>query len=213
MHDRTCSIHGCESRPHARGWCTKHYQRWLSHGDPKKTLVATSDINRLERVLAHTVADGTCLRWQGAVLKASGYARVVVDGKPLQAHRYVHEMAIGPIPEGHEVDHVKARGCKHRDCINPDHLEAVTHAENIYRTDNPLSLNARKTHCLEGHLLAGGNLVPDKDGRRVCRECRMGYRRARFDCEWCGKNLSKPNAAAHRKRCPEAPSSEIGVAQ
>lgn len=31
---RTCSIEGCEGTHSARGWCNRHYQRWLRWGDP-----------------------------------------------------------------------------------------------------------------------------------------------------------------------------------
>ncbi|MCW5951966.1 MAG: HNH endonuclease [Propionibacteriaceae bacterium] len=34
MAQTICSIDGCDSRARARGWCTKHYQRWQDHGDP-----------------------------------------------------------------------------------------------------------------------------------------------------------------------------------
>lgn len=30
----TCSIEGCERPAKTRGWCQKHYVRWLAHGDP-----------------------------------------------------------------------------------------------------------------------------------------------------------------------------------
>ena len=51
------------------------------------------------------------------------------------AHRYVYELFRGPIPDGHVLDHVKKKGCKHRDCVNPDHLEPVTQQENTLRGD------------------------------------------------------------------------------
>lgn len=47
MSDRTCTIESCGGRIQARGWCSKHYDRWRKHGDPTKT------VNR-----AHT--DGPC---------------------------------------------------------------------------------------------------------------------------------------------------------
>ena len=31
---RTCSIDGCSNQHKAKGWCNKHYQRALKHGDP-----------------------------------------------------------------------------------------------------------------------------------------------------------------------------------
>lgn len=34
MTDRTCSVNGCGKRQVARGWCSGHYQRWRTHGDP-----------------------------------------------------------------------------------------------------------------------------------------------------------------------------------
>lgn len=34
MTKRRCSIDGCDRPLVARGWCTRHYQRWSSSGDP-----------------------------------------------------------------------------------------------------------------------------------------------------------------------------------
>jgi hypothetical protein len=45
------------------------------------------------------------------------------------AHRIAYEDAKGEIPEGYTIDHL----CRVRNCINPEHLEAVTLAENIRR--------------------------------------------------------------------------------
>lgn len=33
-----CSIDGCSSPVYGRGWCAKHYARWLRHGDPAVAL-------------------------------------------------------------------------------------------------------------------------------------------------------------------------------
>jgi HNH endonuclease len=45
------------------------------------------------------------------------------------AQRVYYEERFGPVPVGTELDHL----CRVRACINPDHLEPVTHAENCRR--------------------------------------------------------------------------------
>lgn len=71
---------------------------------------------------------GVCWRWTGA-LDPDGYGQVSVAGKTKQAHFASWEAVNGPVPEGHELDHL----CRVRCCVNPDHLEAVTHSENVRR--------------------------------------------------------------------------------
>lgn len=48
---------------------------------------------------------------------------------PGPAHRIMYEHFSGPVPEGLELDHL----CRNPSCVNPDHLEAVTHQENVRR--------------------------------------------------------------------------------
>jgi hypothetical protein len=45
------------------------------------------------------------------------------------AHRLFYEERYGPIPEGHQLDHL----CRQPACVNPAHLEPVTQTENIRR--------------------------------------------------------------------------------
>lgn len=49
------------------------------------------------------------------------------------AHRVVYENLVGPIADGLEVDHL----CENPTCINPEHMELVTHKENSRRTYRP----------------------------------------------------------------------------
>lgn len=66
-----------------------------------------------------------------------------IDGTLTLMHIWAYKNFVGPVPEGHELDHVChtkdpscAGGidCPHRRCVNPAHLEPVTHAENMLRT-------------------------------------------------------------------------------
>lgn len=131
----------------------------------------------LSRLLARTKRDKRtgCLRWQGAK-NLNGYGRVCIGGKVLLVHRVVCALAHGPIPDGHVVDHVHARGCRHVDCINPDHLEAVTTLENALRSSHPKMVVHVTGVCARGHRIAGENAKPDGDGRTRCRKCHTDKR-------------------------------------
>jgi len=63
-----------------------------------------------------------------------------------------------------EIDHVYERGCRYRDCLEPTHLEAVTHQENTAR------FKRRITHCPKGHEYTPENTYMYR-GKRNCREC------------------------------------------
>lgn len=51
------------------------------------------------------------------------------NGKRVRAHRVYYERKYGPIPHGLEPDHL----CGIKACVNPDHIEPVTHTENVRR--------------------------------------------------------------------------------
>ena len=109
-------------------------------------------------------ATADCIIWSGAV-NANGYGRV---GSPLHgqtlAHRLAYMEAKGPIPEGLSIDHL----CRVKLCVNPDHLEAVTFAENTRRG---IAARSPRTHCRRGHEFTPDNTKIGSDGYRTCRTC------------------------------------------
>lgn len=84
----------------------------------------------------------TCWLWTGCI--QFGYGIFHFNGKAGKAHRYSYILHFGSIPEGTEIDHVKAWGCTNKHCVNPAHLEAVTHKVNLSRRFVPKKYKPRK---------------------------------------------------------------------
>lgn len=85
-----------------------------------------------------------CWHWAGAVVSNQRYPHQKYgfhstylgreNGRTLRkgtaAHKFAYETLVGPVPQGLEIDHL----CENKLCVNPEHLEAVTHQENVIRT-------------------------------------------------------------------------------
>jgi hypothetical protein len=137
-------------------------------------------LHPLDRFFHRVEITDTCWLWRGATTQA-GYGTFTVkypDGRI--AHRYAYEQLVGPIPDGLVLDHL----CRTRACVNPDHLEPVTHAENMRRSplvgQHLADAQRAKTHCLNGHPYAGKNLRVHK-GRRYCRACQKANAQAFYE--------------------------------
>lgn len=120
--------------------------------------------------------DSGCWEWQASCLPR-GYGRFGLDGVMVLAHRYSYELAVGPIPDGLQIDHL----CSNPRCVRPSHLEAVTARVNLLRGDTIVARAAAATHCPQGHPYAGDNLVVEKTGKRKCRACRKARDRRRYE--------------------------------
>ncbi|MEE9149964.1 MAG: HNH endonuclease signature motif containing protein [Candidatus Tectomicrobia bacterium] len=107
-----------------------------------------------------------CWVWTGHLRR--GYGTLMRNGEDGYAHRFAYESLVGPIPEGLTIDHL----CRNRACVNPAHMEPVTHRVNILRGEGLCAKNARKTHCKHGHPLTVENVYLFR-GSRCCRECQQ----------------------------------------
>ena len=125
--------------------------------------------SELERLVDLTVLGpthlelGTCWLFTGTT---TPYGRIA-KAQDSYTHRLGWKLLRGPIPEDKELHH----RCGVYACWNPDHLQLVTHAENLaYR---------RKTHCKRGHPLSGANLrIDPRTDARSCRQCSAEHQRA-----------------------------------
>jgi hypothetical protein len=98
-------------------------------GEPLRYLPGHHTRRRTPYLRFWTGHTSDCWIWLGG-RNRKGYG-VTADrrGGCALAHRVYYEEAKGPIPEGLQIDHL----CCLPACVNPDHLEAVTPAQNVRR--------------------------------------------------------------------------------
>lgn len=114
-----------------------------------------------------------CWLWLGYVDRA-GYGQVRDGRVARSAHVVVYERIVGR-HDSEDLDH----RCRVRCCVNPAHLEPVTHRENMRRGSGFAGINARKTHCLRGHAFTPENTRSRDNGNRSCRACESVRRQFR----------------------------------
>ena len=128
---------------------------------------------------------GPCWEWLGCKTPR-GYGQYFPPRSRGYAHRFSYEFYNGSIPIGLEPDHL----CRWTSCVNPAHIEPVTHSENMrrsarYHLYRPIPYSAEKTHCPKGHPYDSVNTYyrperkgrPGKPGGRGCKTCRKEAQR------------------------------------
>lgn len=130
-------------------------------------------------------APDECWPWRRAIAN-TGYGTFHWDARgPISAHVAAWLLVGRPKPpRGFTLDHT----CRHRWCVNPNHLQVVTRGQNVLLGEGFAARNARKTHCKRGHPFDGTNTLhiryltgphAGQAGRR-CRTCVNAAARARY---------------------------------
>lgn len=124
-----------------------------------------------ERIGARIVpGDNGCTEWIGS--HDRGYSKFSIrSGVSVWVHRWTWEQANGPVPDGLELDHL----CRNRGCVNPEHIEAVTHEVNTQR-GKFLEHGSSAEFCKNGHPRTPENRVGRKERRGVSGECKVCHR-------------------------------------
>jgi len=166
MEQGTCSTPGCGRPVRARGMCRADYQRWHRAGGaigyPPVDVRFWSKVNKNGPVQSHAPHLGNCWLWTGG-LHATGYGhfRAVSREPMVSSHQWAYRSMNGPVPDGLELDHL----CRVRACVRPEHLEPVTHAENMARS------RELTTHCPWGHEWTTETTRYNRKGYRYCHAC------------------------------------------
>lgn len=141
MTNTTCSVDDCMNPKRSRGFCVKHYERFMRHGDPTVThrYRAGDHMARFRSKVAE-MPNG-CHEWQAG--KLGKYGSFTVDGGAKVATRWLWEQVHGPIPEGIQVRHK----CDNPPCVNIEHLELGTQLDNSRdMVERGRSLVGERTH-------------------------------------------------------------------
>lgn len=117
-----------------------------------------------EAIKSRIVMGEGCWLWLGPH-NDQGYSHFYLDRKHLRmAHRVIMEFLNGgPFAKGIDIDHL----CRNTGCVNPSHLEPVTHRENIRR-----GKAATKMACKYGHGWHDPKNIFLVRGIRRCAVCR-----------------------------------------
>lgn len=186
---------------------TVFYPKRPSHKFCRKACKWSPALVRAEFMTHVRVLENGCWEWQGEVVPR-GYGRFCFASIREMAHRYSYRTFKGEIPAEMTVDHechnralatcAGGCSCRHRRCVNPDHLCLETQTDNKRKGHGPWKgiANARakrlsKTTCPHGHQFTELNtLIRKSDGARRCLECE------RLSCL---RRRGKPEAPRSRK--------------
>lgn len=142
---------------------------------PLKTTLSQKQQDRFWRRVVKPEDPNGCWTFLGKDVCQKGYSRIALtppgvgERYHMQAHRVAYELTHGPIPEGLVLDHL----CRNRGCVNPAHLEPVTHRTNVLRGESNAAKRARQQLCSRGHDLSDpAHGLVQANGCRRCLTCK-----------------------------------------
>lgn len=147
-------------------------------------------IERFMRKVSKDVDTG-CWNWTG-FKDRKGYGRFQYAATDARvAHQIGYGLFVGHIADGLQLDHL----CRNTSCVNPEHLEPVTAAENMRRRAG------LKTHCPQGHPYDEENTYLPPSGSPVCRICRRRTQRVVKEREKAERAARGPKPRKVRTHC------------
>lgn len=124
---KRCEVENCENKHFSKGMCKAHYLRMYRRGNLE--LMRLNGYTAYEKVMIKSEEqENGCRIFKGCILY-HGYGQIRDGDKMKMAHRVTFEHKKGKVPDGFEIDHL----CRNRACVNPEHMEIVTHVENVRR--------------------------------------------------------------------------------
>jgi len=117
-----CSVHGCREGFYGRGFCHKHYWRFMRGYDPHTKSRAEKTVDERFEEKVERIPVAGCWIWTGA-LNNKGYGNFCGG----YAHRWSYQRFVGEIPDGLNVLH----RCDTPSCVNPAHLRLGSQLDNM----------------------------------------------------------------------------------
>lgn len=153
-----CKIKDCTRQEYSTGLCGAHYTRQYIHGNVQADtpVVANGYANQgltLEEAfhLNYTIVATGCWLWKNS--RHDSYGIFQYANTKRTAHRVSVELSGRTIPDGYVVDHL----CMVKKCVNPEHLEVITLAENSRRGQRAYNFapECAIADCLKGGICRG----------------------------------------------------------
>ncbi|WP_454199571.1 hypothetical protein [Nocardia sp. Marseille-Q1738] len=132
----------------------------------------------MERFFSSIASFDDCWLWRTP--KDNGYGEFMENRQRIRAHIWSYVTFRGEYDRSLDLDHVchnrdksckGGKGCLHRRCVNPLHLEPASRSVNTKRGRTG-DAAAVRTHCGNGHEFTPENTIVRKGGSRDCRACK-----------------------------------------